>query len=150
MLGLVDRLKDAGVKLDIVGLQGHLQLHVAHDDARFVGFLHELAKRGVEIWMTELDVNDVYAAKDTEERDRAVARRYYDFLSAVLTVPQVKSLTFWQLADKHSWYRIEWYLKSAPPAHRHWPARPLLYDDQLQRKPAWHAVRQALAERKAR
>ena len=47
MLRLVDELQHAGVRLDAVGLQGHLQPRYPHDPQRFLEFVHALAER---IW----------------------------------------------------------------------------------------------------
>ncbi len=41
LLTLVAELKQAGVKLDVVGLQGHLQPRYPHDPGRFGQFLHD-------------------------------------------------------------------------------------------------------------
>jgi endo-1,4-beta-xylanase len=150
LLGLLDRLLAAGVRVDMVGLQGHLDLAAPHDGEGLRKFLAELARRKVTIRFTELDVNDVTAARDSVERDVQVAERFRDFLTDALAEPAVDALIFWQLADKHSWYRGEWYLKGAPPEHRRWPARPLLYDVHLTRKLAWHAVADALRARRVR
>jgi endo-1,4-beta-xylanase len=137
LLGLVDRLLDAGVPLHAVGLQGHLQPQWPYDDAGFADFLHELATRRVEIHITELDVNDEAFPDDTAARDAAVAARYGAFLDAVLEVPAVTTVICWQLADRASHYQSVWD-EIHPGADRR--PRPLPFDAALAPKPARAAM----------
>jgi endo-1,4-beta-xylanase len=140
LLKLVADLKNAGVKLDVVGLQGHLQPQYPHDPARFDEFLHALADLGVDIYITEFDVCDDIFPDDAESRDAAVARTAQQFLRTTLRHPAVKALITWELADNYSFYRGIFRAKN-PTASR--LPRPLPYDDQLQAKPLWGAIAQA-------
>ncbi|BCP51882.1 beta-xylanase [Kaistia sp. 32K] len=137
LLRLIDTLQDAGVRLDAVGLQGHLQPGRPFDDAGFADFLHEIAERKVEIWITELDVDDSSFADDIPERDAAVAARYRDFLGAVLAVPAVTTVITWQLADSASWY--DHAARELDPDAARLP-RPLPFDEQFRPKPAFDAM----------
>jgi endo-1,4-beta-xylanase len=140
LLKLVADLKNAGVKLDVVGLQGHLQPQYPHDPARFDEFLHALADLGVDIYITEFDVCDDIFPDDAESRDAAVARTAQQFLRTTLRHPAVKALITWELADNYSFYRGIFRAKN-PTASR--LPRPLPYDDRLQAKPLWGAIAQA-------
>jgi endo-1,4-beta-xylanase len=146
LLKLVKELKDGGVKLDAVGLQGHLQPQYPHDPVRFEDFLHALAATGVDIYITEFDVRDDTFADDITARDTQVAATAKRFLDTVLRVPQVKALITWQLADNYSFYRG--IARQKNPASPRLP-RPLPYDDQLRRKPLWFALSDSLARRRA-
>src|SRR6202011_85128 len=73
LLKLVADLKNAGVKIDVVGLQGHLQPQYPHDPGRFSEFVHALADLGVDIYITEFDVCDDVFPDDVKARDAAVA-----------------------------------------------------------------------------
>lgn len=145
LLDLVTRLKDDGTPLHAVGLQGHLKPQWGQDDDRFLRFVEQLAARGVDIYVTELDVDDSALPADVEARDAIVARRYHEFLSAVLRASSVKVVQCWQLADRYSWLRAPevQHLRGAP-----FPARPLPFDDGLREKPAAEAIRRAFAARK--
>lgn len=140
LLKLVGDLKNAGVKLDAVGLQGHLQPQYPHDPARFRDFLHRLAAYGVEIYITEFDVRDDTFSEDIAKRDAQVAGVAQRFLANTLSVPAVKMLISWQLADNYSFYTGLWRQKN--PGSIRLP-RPLPYDDHFQRKPLWFAIAQA-------
>jgi endo-1,4-beta-xylanase len=140
LLKLVADLKHAGVKLDVVGLQGHLQPQYPHDPARFSEFLHELGDLGVDIYITEFDVRDDIFPDDIAARDAAVAKTAQQFLETTLRHPAVKALIAWQLADNYSFYRG--MARAKNPATARLP-RPLPYDDRLQPKPLWSAIAQA-------
>jgi len=141
LLKLVADLKHAGVKLDVVGLQGHLQPQYPHDPARFDEFLHALADLGVDIYITEFDVCDDVFPDDPDARDAAVARTAQQFLDMTLRHPAVKALIAWELADNYSFYRGI-YRANNPTATRQ--PRPLPYDDRMQAKPLRGAIAQAL------
>jgi endo-1,4-beta-xylanase len=141
LLKLVADLKHAGVKLDVVGLQGHLQPQYPHDPARFDEFLHALADLGVDIYITEFDVCDDVFPDDPAARDAAVARTAQQFLDMTLRHPAVKALIAWELADNYSFYRGI-YRANNPTATRQ--PRPLPYDDRMQAKPLRGAIAQAL------
>jgi endo-1,4-beta-xylanase len=140
LLKLVADLKNAGVKLDVVGLQGHLQPQYPHDPARFSEFLHALADLGVDIYITEFDVCDDVFPDDAGARDAAVAKTAQQFLETTLRHPAVKALITWELADNYSFYRGIFRAKN-PTATR--LPRPLPFDDRLQAKPMWGAIAQA-------
>jgi len=137
LLKLVADLKHAGVKLDVVGLQGHLQPQYPHDPGRFEEFLHRLADLGVDIYITEFDVYDGTFPDDVAARDAAVATTARQFLQPTLRHPAVKALIAWELADNYSFYR------GMAKDRNTRLARPLPFDDQLQPKPLWNAIAQS-------
>ncbi len=140
LLKLVADLKQSGVKLDAVGLQGHLQPQYPHDPGRFNEFLHKLADLGVDIYITEFDVCDDVFPDDIAARDAAVAKTAQQFLEPTLRHPAVKALVAWELVDKYSFYRS--MAKSKNPLSTRLP-RPLPYDDQYKPKPLWATIAQA-------
>ncbi|PPC79474.1 MAG: glycoside hydrolase, partial [Hyphomicrobium sp.] len=60
---------------------------------------------------------------------------------AVLPIPAVKVLTFWQLADHTSWLYYS-DVEKRPSAERR--PRPLPFDQYFSRKPAWFAIADSL------
>ena len=144
LLKLIDRIQDKGLKLDAVGLQGHLTPQIAFSDASFADFLHEIARRGVDIYITEFDVDDESFPDDVPARDAAVAKRAGAFLHAALAVPATKMVVTWGLSDRYTWWRDPG-LMAAHGLDR--LARPLPYDDMLRRKPMWTAMEDAFRHR---
>jgi endo-1,4-beta-xylanase len=140
LLRLVDELKDAGVQLHTVGLQGHLQPRYPHDPGRFAEFLHALASRGVDIYISEFDVRDDTFPDDIQTRDAMIADTAEKFLSNALRNPAVKAVISWELADNYSFYTDA--AKKKDPLAQRMP-RPLPFDASMQRKPLWFAMARA-------
>lgn len=140
LLRLVDELKDAGVRLDAVGLQGHLQPRYPHDPARFADFVHSLAERKVDIYITEFDVRDDTFPDGIPSRDAMIAGTAEKFLTNTLRIPAVKMVIAWELADNYSFY-TDAAKKKNPLAER--LPRPLPFDDAMQKKPLWFAMARA-------
>ena len=145
LLNLVDRIQDKGLRLDAVGLQGHLIPQLPHDFGAFADFLHQLAERRIEIVISEFDVDDESFSEDVAARDAAVADYAARFLQAALAVPAVSAVVTWGLSDRYTW----WNDPATMVAHGATRlARPLPYDDMLERKPLWHAMADAFRTRK--
>lgn len=145
LLRLVDELQHAGVRLDVVGLQGHLQPRYPHDPSRFSDFLHALAERKVEIYITEFDIRDDTFPDDVAARDAAIAETGEKFLNTVLQVPAVTTVIAWELSDNYSFY-TDAAKKKNPLAER--LPRPLPFDSDMQKKPLWYAMARAFENRK--
>ncbi len=150
LLSLVTELKHAGVKLDAVGFQAHLKPHLPFDDQAFAAYLDRIAATGVDIYITEFDVDDSSLPDDLAVRDRMVAERCTKFLSAVLAVPHVKALICWHLSDRYSWYKsADWYARAVrsfggDPTR---PVRTHLADSALRPKSDWLSVARAMDAR---
>jgi endo-1,4-beta-xylanase len=145
LLTLVDRIQDAGAPLHAVGLESHVQPRYGFDPGAFGQFLDDIARRGLDIYITELDIDDHLMPAAIPARDEAVAGHYRAYLEIVLAQPRVKVVQSWGLADPFSWYQDAAVMKELGSSR---PARPLLFDGALARKPAWQAVADAFARRR--
>ena len=137
-------MQDKGIPLDAIGLQGHLTPQIPYDDHSFVGFLHDIGQRGLDVYITEFDIDDESYDGDEATRDAAVAARASAFLGAILTVPAVKMVVTWGLSDRYSWWREPSTMAAYGLTRL---ARPLPYDDRLDRKPMWTAMADAFRHR---
>ena len=157
MVSLVAGLKQAGCKIDAVGLEAHLFPQWMNDPRRpdwrpFRKFLDELAALEVKIYITELDVLDCLVT-DTAERDRLVADYIYSFVSTALDSPATTMVTSWDFSDNYSWLRANGSADATYRTLDRWanckpqPAcpRPTLYDQNLAPKAARDALARALA-----
>ncbi|MFI4994698.1 MAG: endo-1,4-beta-xylanase [Hyphomicrobiales bacterium] len=157
MLRLVDALQKSGRRLDAVGLECHLMPQWMSDKLQpdwrpFVAFLKDLSRRGVEVYLTELDVNDC-SLRETAERDGQVADYMRSFVSAALEVQAVTMVSNWDLSDKYSWLRENASPNSGYPALGRWAncvfhppcPRPAIYDQAMRPKAARRGLAQALA-----
>jgi len=129
-VALVANLLGQGVPLDGAGVQGHL--FFGEPDFELVdNLLQDLADLGIQVAITELD-----APVDIDEPDRLElqAFRMARMFEACLKVPECISVTVWGLDDQQSW--LNWLLGEG--------LSPLLYDEELNPKPSYYAVRDAL------
>ncbi|MDK9696794.1 MAG: endo-1,4-beta-xylanase, partial [Siculibacillus sp.] len=138
LLRLVDAIRAAGLRLDAVGLQGHITRGRSFDPAGWRRFLADLAARDVEIWITELDVDDHIFPGPADERDARVAEVYRAVLDTALDEPKVTTVITWELADGFSHHRD---VHGAD-------ARPLPFDRALRPKPARDAMIAAFRARR--
>jgi endo-1,4-beta-xylanase len=143
LLRLVDDLKQKGVRLDVVGLQGHLKPQRGWNAEAYRDFLEALAATGVEICITELDCDDSSLRGDAASVDRQVADAYRALLDIALSIPAVTTVQTWQLTDRYSFYQYD------KQKRRVRAARTLPFDATLQPKPAFEALQQSfLAHRR--
>jgi endo-1,4-beta-xylanase len=143
LLDLLDGLRKRSVPVDTLGLQSHLyhELMPHFDEKQFSGFLQEIAARGFEIMISELDVVDRGAPSDIAKRDAAVASIYRRFLDVALDNRAVKTVITWGLTDRKSWI-----INGTDPATRRpdkLPPRPLPFDSNYRPKPAYFAIAEA-------
>lgn len=148
LLDLIKRQLDKGVPIDGIGLQCHLQSERPYDFPRFAAFVREIIDLGLDVQITELDVNDSAYPGSTTERDTRVANLYAQFLKEVLALPEVSALVLWQLSDRTSWM-ADPGLKNGLRKDKK-PSRPLPYDRAFEKKPAWYAIADALRAMPAR
>jgi endo-1,4-beta-xylanase len=144
VLQLIDEIRDAGARLDIIGLECHWMSFIEHDPTKLAEFLGRLAEKKVDIYITELDVDDRNMPDDIAARDEQVAARYAELLRVALQEQAVKAVITWELADSASWYRS---IYKAPWGSNRKP-RPLPFDEQAAPKRAYEAVAAALRARK--
>ena len=106
MYEMVKDLKSAGVAVDGVGFQTHLEI----DYSMVAGIKANLARYealGVEVHMTEVDVGCVQTTKTCPEwgetQEKKQAEVYAALLAACLDSPACTSFETWGLTDLHTW-----------------------------------------------
>jgi endo-1,4-beta-xylanase len=133
-LALVNQLKAQHVPIDGVGFQGHLGIQYPYPDT-FGENLARFAAAGVDVAITEADVRMVLPV--TPEKLATQATYFGDMMRSCVAVPRCVSFTLWGFTDKYSWVPGFFAGEGA--------ATPL--DEQFQPKPAYFALRDALARR---
>jgi endo-1,4-beta-xylanase len=144
-LDLVQRLLDRGVPVHGVGVQAHFfgvapGLFPLPTRGEFEGFLRALADLGVAVELTELDVSINYFRGDPDPLARQ-AEFYGEIVGGCMAVPGCTTVTTWGIDDSRTW------LDSNPEFSILAPHQPLLFDASLEAKPAYFAVRDAVAAR---
>ena len=153
VLKLLERLKKANVPVDALGIQAHIGsngmgtatgLIGDADQAEWKKFLDAVTGMGLDLVVTEFDVNDKSVAGTTAERDKVVADYAKAYLDIVLSYPQTRYVMAWGLSDKYSW------LQHTSPRPDGLAKRPLPYDEKFQPKPLRTAIIEAIAAAPAR
>jgi len=141
---LLKKLKDAGVPVHAVGLQGHWSI-IDPSEASLNASITRFSALDIDVQVTELDMsvytdgNIVEQASNTESRGFSADREYkqqmqYAKMFSILRANKasITGVTFWNLSDRHSW------LDNFPVRGR--KNFPLLFDDQLTPKKAYWGV----------
>lgn len=147
VLTLLERLKARNVPIDALGIQGHLANGGSDRAATFGGqearewrkWLDEVRALGLDLIVTEFDVNDAAATADPVRRDAEVAAVAADWLAMMLDYRELKQFLAWGLTDKHSWLQTWW------PRTDGLPKRPTPYDADLRPKPLRDVMAKAFA-----
>jgi endo-1,4-beta-xylanase len=145
VLDLLENMRKRHIPIDALGIQAHLSVRrYPFSEQKLRDYLRRAAAMGLEIQITELDCTDDLAPPDIPARDRMVADEYRRFLDVVLDEPAVKMVMSWGLSDRYSWIVRH---ENTPEQRRPdgTEERPLPFDRDLQRKPAWHALAEVFA-----
>jgi endo-1,4-beta-xylanase len=145
-LRLIEAWLRQGVPIGGFGLQAHLKPDRPFAGAAYRRFIADLAGFGLELHVTELDVQDHMLPADVAVRDRMIddcCRRYLDI---VLDEKAVRALLVWGLSARYT------YLNTDPAVRRADGLEPrgLLYDRALQPTPMRGAVAAALRGARSR
>lgn len=127
---LCDKLNQKGI-IDGIGVQSHLKVN-SPSMGDYENCIVTLGKLGLEINVTELDIDQTL---NTEEGQMEMARKYrriFNMYANVMDAKQanITNVTIWGLSDENSWLN-DGVLKY-----------PLLFDEYLQPKPAFWGVAQ--------
>lgn len=149
-LKLVKEIRDAGARIDAVGIQGHYLLSTSVEEVR--RGIAAFTKEGFEIVITELDVDvlprsgnagaDLSAAEREglnpfveglpKAQQEELAKKYLELFRIFMEEPKVRRITFWGATDGHSW------LNNFPVRGR--TNHAMLFDREYRPKPAFDAV----------
>ncbi|MEV5608566.1 endo-1,4-beta-xylanase [Streptomyces sp. NPDC052225] len=128
---LIKQLKADRVPIDGFGLQGHLALQYGLP-AGIKENLQRFADLGVDVAFTELDIRMQLPADPAKLAEQA--DWYGKVTSACLEVKRCVGITVWGYSDRHSWI----------PGVFEGEGAALPFDENLQHKPAYDAIRAAL------
>jgi endo-1,4-beta-xylanase len=143
MYARMTELKAAGVPIDGVGFQFHINAQTPPDMASVKRNLQRFGALGLDVLITELDVNLSTLPGTHEQRLKAQADLFAAVIQTCLAVPQCKTITTFGFSDKHGWDELgPAVCKTAGSTAL--CAEPLLLDREYAPKPAWQSVRSAL------
>lgn len=147
VLTLLQQMKKKGVPIDALGVQGHIANGDSDTALTFRGqearewraWLDEVRGLGLDLIVTEFDVNDVAGSPDPAKRDAEVAAVAADWLDLMLDYRELKQVLAWGLGDRYSWLQTWWPRKDGLPK------RPTPYDADLRPKPLRDVMARAFA-----
>ena len=58
---------------------------------------------GLQVFITELDVNENKLEGSDSERDAAIARIYNDYVTMMVAEPNVTAVLTWGITDRYTW-----------------------------------------------
>lgn len=127
---LIKDLRQRNVPIHGVGFQMHKSIKNPPSIKQVAANIKRLGKLGLEVQITEMDVQIHDGKGTTQQRLASQADVYREMLRVCLDAPTCKSLTTWGLADHLSW--IPHFYKR--------PDSPLLFDESYRPKPAYNAL----------
>ncbi|MEQ8471773.1 MAG: endo-1,4-beta-xylanase [Marinoscillum sp.] len=141
---LVKGLKEAGVPIDGVGIQGHWSIYEPNEET-LRATIERFTSLGLKVQITELDVS-VYPKEHSRREKRAtdvdsftqeqqqLQAEQYEMIFRVFREYKNKlnAVTFWNISDKYSW------LDHFPVANR--KDYPLLFDENHEPKKAYYKI----------
>jgi endo-1,4-beta-xylanase len=135
---LLTKLKSSGTPIDVAGIEMHLQaqeLKSSYLD-EFKYFLQRASKAGVKSMVTEMDV---YQGPEGSIPDpmKHQSDIFHDVLAACLADSNCIAFYTWGVSDAHTWLK-------ARPNNALPDAKPLLFDENFKKKPAYYGVLDAL------
>ncbi len=131
---LVQGLQRRGVPIHGVGLQMHIDLKEPPEPEDVTANMNRLAKLGLEVHITEMDVPVELPV--TEEKLVAQARIYQDMLGVCLSAQNCKAFVMWGFTDRYSWITDPEYQEELFPGQ----GAALIFDESYHPKPAYDAL----------
>ena len=143
---LIQGMVKRGVPIQGVGIESHLDGWRPFGGPSYDAFVKSLHDLGLQVMISELDVNDTHIPGNVGARDQAVAQVYSNYVSEVVAAGQIKRLTLWAVSNKNNWMN---YVKdprwqsSDPNFGSH---RPAIFDENMQPSPAYNSFASALMQ----
>lgn len=123
-----------GVPVNGVGLQMHVALDRYPSAQDLLANMKRLAALGLQVQITEMDVEIQGDPRPMQARLQAEASIYQEVLSTCLSFKPCTAFVMWGFTDAHSWI---------PGATGH-PDAPLIFDADYRPKPAYYALMSVL------
>ncbi|WP_426039656.1 endo-1,4-beta-xylanase [Brevundimonas sp. DC300-4] len=146
VLRLLEGFLARGVPIDALGIQGHLVAMPDDRDGQTVAmerdwrrFLDAVTGLGLQLVITEIDVNDRELPRHRAYRDSMAAETVRRYLTLMLDYPGTTDIVCWGLADRYNWLRYE------PGYEQSNAARPTPYDNNFVAKPLRNAIASVIA-----
>lgn len=131
---LIRRLKDKGVPIHGIGIQGHINAERAIDTEGLASLVGEITSMKMATLVTELDMIDNKLPGPVEVRDALTAAKTYELLDTITRVTRPSAIITWGITDKRTWVPM-WNKRDDGR-----PNRPLPLDADYRPKPMWSVI----------
>jgi endo-1,4-beta-xylanase len=145
-LNLVKTLLKRGVPLQAVALEAHIDGPWRPKDSAYLNFIRALRDTGVQVYISEFDVNDTAIPGTEAQVKELVAETYRNYLTDVLSVISLKRLIFWSMSDRFDWYGLLASTQARWQRPDGQPHRLGLTDENFAPNPAYGALCEVLAD----
>lgn len=141
-IALLKQLLARGVPVQAVGIESHLDASLPAGGASLSTFIKQIRDMGMQMLITELDVNDTQVQGTPQVRDAVVAKTYQDYLTQVVPAFGTKRVIFWTPSNKFDWLDSVHNpaMQRADGMHH----QPGLLDEAMTQTPAFQSVRTTL------
>ena len=132
-------IKDAkarDIPIDGLGMQMHIDGANPPTKQQVIDNMKRFGDLGVQVYVTELDVNMNDASGNSDEKNAKQAKIYHDMTRACIESGVCPSFALLGITDRETWYN---YMGLRDP-------RPLPFDEWYRPKPAFYAMRDALEQ----
>nr|GGI00528.1 beta-xylanase [Aquisalinus luteolus] len=138
VLRLLEGMVARGTPIDALGVQSHVWGGNASgfgaDETAWRTFLDEVTGMGLDLVITEFDINDAQLPANIATRDERVAEVTTAYLDLMFDYPQVRDCVVWGLVHQYSW------LQSFAPRSDGLANRPTPFDDNYDPTPMAEAI----------
>jgi len=137
---LLRDLVSRGVPVHGAGMQAHFNAGGVGDTQRVPtphqvkNQIRRIGELGLKVNISEMDVRVSKLQASSEVKTVAQKQIYHDIIAAALTEQCFEGLWLWGFSDRHTWVK-NFYYDDAP----------LIFDENYERKPAYYALRDAIA-----
>lgn len=136
MYAYIKDAKARGIPIDGIGMQMHIDGTHPPTKDEVVSNMKRFGELGVDVYVTEFDVNMNDVKADKKDKDQIQSNVYYEMMRACIESKVCHSFAILGITDKETWYN---YL-GLPDA------RPLPFDTNYDPKPAFYSLRAALQQ----
>ncbi|MDQ0208488.1 endo-1,4-beta-xylanase [Alkalicoccobacillus murimartini] len=133
------KLREKGVPIDGIGMQMHLDVANDFQSSKVKEVMNQIEQAGFLVHITELDIKLQHSGEDLEIKQQKQADVYAEVMKLCMQSHACQSITVWGAADPYSWIGFTDEVGAEE-------AFPLLFDDQLERKPAYNEIKKMLRE----
>ena len=102
-------------------------------------YMRAIGEMGYKTEITELDIR-LLLFKNAKDPYQAQGDQYYEITKVCLEEPSCQGLTIWGITDRENW------MDQIPPFSWKSPNAPYILDENLNKKPAYWGIHQALVE----